>query len=244
MTFIYRLYQLLIALPIGLIATFLTAIITTVGCTLGNAAVWSYYPGRLWSVFIIRLFLLPVEVEGRENMVEGQSYVFCANHQGAFDIFLIYGFLGRNFKWMLKQSLRKMPFVGMACEAAGFIFVDNRNVGRMKYMYEKARATLQGGMSLMVFPEGRRSETGKMGRYKRGAFMLADELKLPIVPITINGSYDVMRRQNDWHWVKRHKLRLTIHKPVEPIGQGAENLKYLEEQSFNATASALDEKYK
>ena len=244
MTFLYRLYQLVIVAPLALITTVITAVVTIVGCTLGDSRVWSYWPGKLWSVFVIRLLLLPVKVEGRENIAKGQSYVFCANHQGAFDIFLIYGFLGRNFKWMMKQSLRNMPLVGLACEKAGFIFVDNKNVGHMKHMYEQARATLQGGMSLAVFPEGRRTETGKIGVYKRGAFMLADELQLPVVPLTINGSYEVMRRQNDWHWVRRHRLSLTIHKPIWPIGQGAENIHYLSEQSKAATMSALDENNK
>ena len=241
MTFLYRLYQLVIVAPLALITTVITAVVTIVGCTLGDSRVWSYWPGKLWSVFVIRLLLLPVKVEGRENIAKGQSYVFCANHQGAFDIFLIYGFLGRNFKWMMKQSLRKMPLVGLACEKAGFIFVDNKNVGHMKHMYEQARRTLQGGMSVMVFPEGRRTETGKIGVYKRGAFMLADELQLPVVPITINGSYEVMRRQNDWHWVRWHSLRLTIHKPIFPIGQGADNIQYLAERSKAATMTALDE---
>ncbi len=244
MTFLYRLYQLVIVAPIALVVTVITALSTIIGCTLGNSHVWSYWPGKLWSMLVIRLLLLPVEVEGKENIDKKQSYVFCANHQGAFDIFLIYGFLGRNFKWMMKQSLRNMPLVGLACEKAGFIFVDNKNVGRMKHMYEKARTTLQGGMSLAVFPEGRRTETGKIGVYKRGAFMLADELQLPVVPLTINGSYEVMRRQNDWHWVRRHKLRLTIHKPIFPIGQGAENIQYLSEQSKAATMTALDENNK
>lgn len=244
MTFFYRLYQLVIVAPLALVATVITAVVTIVGCTLGDSRVWSYWPGKLWSVFVIRLLLLPVKVEGRENIAEGQSYVFCANHQGAFDIFLIYGFLGRNFKWMMKQSLRKMPLVGLACEKAGFIFVDNKNVGHMKHMYEQARRTLQGGMSVTVFPEGRRTETGKIGAYKRGAFMLADELQLPVVPITINGSYEVMRRQDDWHWVRRHSLRLTIHKPILPIGQGADNIQYLAEQSKAATMTALDENNK
>lgn len=244
MTFLYRFYQLVIVAPLALVTTVVTAVVTIVGCTLGDSRVWSCWPGKLWSVFVIRLLLLPVKVEGRENIADGQSYVFCANHQGAFDIFLVYGFLGRNFKWMMKQSLRKMPLVGLACEKAGFIFVDNKNVGHMKHMYEQARRTLQGGMSVMVFPEGRRTETGKIGAYKRGAFMLADELQLPVVPITINGSYEVMRRQDDWHWVRRHSLRLTIHKPIFPIGQGADNIQYLAEQSKAATMTALDENYK
>jgi 1-acyl-sn-glycerol-3-phosphate acyltransferase len=244
MIYLYRIYQLFVAVPLGLIATIITALTIILGCTLGKAQACSYIPGKLWSMFMIRIFLLPVKVEGREHMKKGQSYVFCSNHQGAFDIFLIYGFLGRNFKWMMKQSLRKMPLVGLACEKAEFIFVDNRNAGRIKHMYEKARATLRDGISVVVFPEGRRTETGKMGPYKRGAFMLADELQLPVVPLTINGSYDVMSRQNDWHWVHWHPLRLTIHEPIFPIGQGADNIQYLAEQSKAATMTSLDENNK
>ena len=114
----------------------------------------------------------------------------------------------------------------------------------MKHMYEAARATLQGGVSVVVFPEGRRTETGKIAVYKRGAFMLADELQLPVIPLTINGSYEVMRRQNDWHWVRWHRLRLTIHKPISPTSQGADNIQYLMEQSKAATMTALDENNK
>ena len=107
--FLYRLYQLFIAAPLCLVATLITALAVIIGCTLGNGHFWGYYPGRWWSQFIIRVLLLPVKVEGREHLAKGQSYVFVSNHQGAFDIFLIYGFLGRNFKWMMKHQLRSLP---------------------------------------------------------------------------------------------------------------------------------------
>ena len=95
MKYIYRLYQLVICLPILIVASILTSLATVVGCMLGNGHFWGYYPGKLWSQLWIRILFLPVKVEGREHLKKGQSYVFVANHQGAFDIFLIYGFLGR-----------------------------------------------------------------------------------------------------------------------------------------------------
>jgi len=169
--------------------------------------------------------------------------VFVANHQGAFDIFLIYGFLCRNFKWMMKRQLRQMPFVGKACEAAHHIFVDKRGASKIRATYDSARQTLHGGMSLVVFPEGARTFTGHMGVFKRGAFMLADDIELPVVPLTINGSFDVMPRTRDMKWVIWHPLRLTIHKPIQPIGKGADNIKYLEEESYKVVMSGLEEKY-
>lgn len=243
MKYLYRTYQLLIALPLIAIYTLITCLMVTVGCALGNGHFWGYYPGKWWAQFIIRILLLPVKVEGRENLVKGQSYVFVANHQGAFDIFLIYGFLSRNFKWMMKRQLRQMPFVGKACESAHHIFVDKRGASKIRETYDRARQTLQGGMSLVVFPEGARSFTGHMGVFKRGAFMLADDIELPIVPLTINGSFDIMPRTRDMKWVVWHPLRLTIHKPIQPVGKGTDNIKYLEEESYKVVMGGLEEKY-
>lgn len=243
MKYLYRTYQLLIALPLIAIYTLITSLMVTIGCTLGNGHFWGYYPGKWWAQFIIRILLLPVKVEGRENLVKGQSYVFVANHQGAFDIFLIYGFLSRNFKWMMKRQLRQMPFVGKACESAHHIFVDKRGASKIRETYDRARQTLQGGMSLVVFPEGARSFTGHMGVFKRGAFMLADDIELPVVPLTINGSFDIMPRTRDMKWVVWHPLRLTIHKPILPIGKGTDNIKYLEQESYKVVMSGLEKQY-
>lgn len=243
MKYLYRTYQLLIALPLIAIYTIITSLMVIIGCTLGNGHFWGYYPGKWWAQFIIRILLLPVKVEGRENLVKGQSYVFVANHQGAFDIFLIYGFLSRNFKWMMKRQLRQMPFVGKACESAHHIFVDKRGASKIRETYDRARQTLQGGMSLVVFPEGARSFTGHMGVFKRGAFMLADDIELPVVPLTINGSFDIMPRTRDMKWVVWHPLRLTIHKPILPVGKGTDNIKYLEQESYKVVMSGLEEQY-
>lgn len=243
MKYLYRTYQLLIALPLIAIYTLITSLMVTIGCTLGNGHFWGYYPGKWWAQFIIRILLLPVKVEGRENLVKGQSYVFVANHQGAFDIFLIYGFLSRNFKWMMKRQLRQMPFVGKACESAHHIFVDKRGASKIRETYDRARQTLQGGMSLVVFPEGARSFTGHMGVFKRGAFMLADDIELPVVPLTINGSFDIMPRTRDMKWVVWHPLRLTIHKPILPVGKGTDNIKYLELESYKVVMGGLEEQY-
>ena len=243
MKLLYRIYQLLIAFPLIALSTVFTALITIVGCLIGNGHFWGYYPGKCWSWFIIRVLFLPVKVQGRENLLSGQSYVFVSNHQGAFDIFLIYGFLGRNFKWMMKRQLRNIPFVGMACQAAHHIFVDKRGPAKIKQTYEQARKTLRGGMSLVVFPEGARTFTGHLGVFKRGAFMLADELQLPVVPITIHGSFSVMPRTRDMKWVVWHPLTLTIHQPIAPIGQGVENAKYLEDRSYETIMNGLPQQY-
>ena len=237
--FFYKIYQLIIFLPIFLAATIITALVTIIGCALGGSRFWGYYPGRVWSWLTCRLVLLPIKVEGRENLANNTSYVFVANHQGAMDIFLIYGFLHRNFKWMMKKSLKKIPFVGQACQAARFIFVDRGSQHGIKETIRDARRTLQDGMSMMVFPEGTRTFTGQMRPFSKGAFFLADELQLPVVPITIDGSFQVLPRTKGFNFVNYHSMQLVIHAPIMPQGQGADNIKALSQLSYDAIDSAL-----
>ena len=243
MKYFYYAYQLLIALPLGLIATLVFGLMTIVGCTLGFGHFWGYYPGHWWARVVLWLLLIPVKVEGHKHLEKNQSYVFVANHQGAFDIFLIYGYLGRHFKWMMKYSLRKIPVVGWACEKSHQIFVDKRGPKKIKATYDAARNTLKGGISVTVFPEGSRTFTGHMGVFKKGAFLLADELQLPVVPLTINGSFDILPRTRGLSFVKWHPLRLTMHEPIYPIGQGQENIEATKNQAYDSVMSAIEPAY-
>ena len=111
---LYLMYQCLVAAPIFVVLTFITAIITAVGSIFGNRDFWGYRPPQIWSRITCRLFLMRVIVTGRENIDPKQSYVFVANHQGAYDIWTIYGYLNHNFKWLMKKELEKVRRQGYA----------------------------------------------------------------------------------------------------------------------------------
>jgi 1-acyl-sn-glycerol-3-phosphate acyltransferase len=223
--------------------TIFTALEVGIGTTIGNGHFWGYYPGRWWAKIIVRTLLLPIKIEGKENLEKDQSYVFVANHQGIFDIFVIYGYLGRNFKWMMKHELGKIPFIGYACRKSHQIFVDKRGPKKIKETYDRAREILKEGYSVTVFPEGARSFTGHMGIFRKGAFALADELQLPVVPLTINGSFDILPRQRGFNFITWHPLRLTIHQPIYPIGQGPENVDATLRQAYDSVMSSLVPEY-
>lgn len=236
MIVLYRIYQILIMCPLIIVATIVTAVMTVIGSALGGGRWWGYYPEVIWARIFCWLAFVKVTVRGRENIDPSTSYVFVANHQGAYDIFTVYGYLGHNFRWMMKQSLRKIPFVGWACRWAHQIFVDNSSASATRRTMQEAEKLLSGGMSLVVFPEGARSWDGNMRQFKRGAYRLAVEFSLPVVPLTIDGAFDVLPRFKRLP-VPGH-IRLTIHKPIHPEADG-HDLAKLMDQSRQAIADGL-----
>lgn len=241
MKVLYFLYQWLIAVPILLVLTIITALVTIIMTTVCGTHFWGYYPAHIWSKLVCILLLVKVKVRGRKNIDPKTSYVFVANHQGAFDIWSIYGYLNHDFKWLMKKELEKIFLVGYACKRAGHVFVDDTKLSGIRETIQRSEKTLRGGMSLVIFPEGSRTFDGKMIPFKRGAFMLASEFKLPVVPITINGSFKAMPRTT--YCVTPTTVTLTIHKPIYP-GEDGFNTKKLMAESREAINSALESAYK
>lgn len=238
---LYKIYTFLIALPLFVIITIIVSSSVIIAGFLGDTNVVAYYMPKFWSKSAFWLFLIKVKVEGRQNINKNDSYVFLANHQGYFDIFLAYGYLGHNFKWMMKEYLKKIPFVGYACVKAKHIYLADGISGIAKAV-QQARETLRGGMSMIIFPEGTRTYDGKMNPFKRGSFMLANEIGLPIVPLTINGSFDVFSRKAKS--VSYGTVTLTIHPPVTAEARQGKPSKVVMQEVYDTINSRLDPKYK
>lgn len=173
---------------------------------------------------------------GRENIDPKHSYVFVANHQGAFDIWAIYGYLNHNFKWLMKKELENIFLVGYACKCAGHVFVDDSKLTSIRETIDEAEHTLKDGMSVVIFPEGSRTYDGRMIPFKRGAFLLASEFRLPVVPITIDGAFKAMPRST--YNVTPTTITITIHKPIYPDQKGF-NTRTLMTQCRESINSAL-----
>ncbi len=191
MKILYILYQYLIGFPLVILMTIFTALFTIICFPWKNGkaprAVQVF-----WSRSVLWFLLVPIKVTGRENVDAKQSYVFVANHQSFLDAFAVYGWLPNNFKWLMKKEIRKVPFVGTACAVAGHIFVDRSNPRAALQSMEYIKAQLVDGISTVIFPEGTRTKNGEMGRFKQGAFKIAMDLQLPVVPISIKGFFKAM----------------------------------------------------
>lgn len=239
MLILFYLYFFPIALPLLLIATILACLTTllSVACGAGKSA--GYKIPSLWARVFCWLTFVRVRVYGREKIDPSTSYVFVANHQGAYDIFAVYGWLGHNFKWMMKKSLGKIFLVGYTCRKVGHIFVDRSSPAAVRHTIKTAEATLRDGMSLVVFPEGARSWDGTIRQFKKGAYQLALEFNLPLVPITIDGSFRVLPRTT--LLPRPGKIVLTIHNPI-PAPQTEEAREAVMSQTRDIIASALPKK--
>ena len=187
----YWLWQYLIAWPLLVVLTVFTAVFTV--CTVfWKNAEFVHKVQQFWSRSFFWLMFLPVSVDGQEHIVPGQSYVFVANHQSMFDVWLVYGWLPVIFKWLMKAELRKVPFVGTGCKAAGHIFIDRRSTKAAMESLKEVEKQLVNGVCTVIFPEGTRSLNGEVGRFKRGAFQIAWDLGLPIIPLSLDGCYEVL----------------------------------------------------
>jgi len=202
-----------------------------------NPKTTSFLCGVIWARLNAYLTPMLVKVAGKNNIDKKQSYIIVSNHQSHYDIFVLYGWLGVDFKWVMKQELRKIPALGAACERIGHIFIDRSNHETAMASINAAKKKIVNGTSLLLFPEGTRSMDGKIGNFKKGAFRLAVDLGLPILPITIIGTKDILPAKN--LNLFPGTARMIIHKPVA-LDQADDNLERLMETTREIIKSGLE----
>ena len=166
---------------------------------------------RLCGAFVSRSFpFWRIRIEGR--WPEGrQAYVVVANHQSFLDIFLLSN-LPHEMKWVAKKSLFRVPWIGWAFSMVGDIAVERGDTSSAVEVMGKAKDYLTHGMHVMLFPEGTRSRDGKMLPFKAGAFKLAVDAGVPVLPIAVSGTAQGMPKGTPW--VRPSRLVVRILEPV------------------------------
>jgi 1-acyl-sn-glycerol-3-phosphate acyltransferase len=135
---------------------------------------------------------LDVEVHGRENLVPGETYLVMSNHQSHYDIPVLFEVIGPNIRMITKEELFRIPIFGNALKLGGFISIDRGNRHAAIESLERARELMASGTHVWIAPEGTRSRTGELLPFKKGAFYLALEAKLTILPVTIDGTRNAL----------------------------------------------------
>ncbi len=148
----------------------------------------------LWLRIILALSGVGVRVRGAENIPKGTPVIFLSNHQGAFDIPALQGYIPHRFRWVAKKSLFKIPVVGWSMSMAGYIPIERKAARKASRSIDDAAEKIKGGVSVLVFPEGTRSTTGELLPFKRGGFSLAVRSGAPVVPVAVTGTKDIMKK--------------------------------------------------
>jgi 1-acyl-sn-glycerol-3-phosphate acyltransferase len=151
-----------------------------------------HHYARLWGKVALLANRVKVRVEGMEHLKGEGPYIFMSNHQGSYDIFALLGHLPFQFKWLAKKELFSIPFFGWTMAAAGYVSIDREGTRKTVQAMNEAAQKIRDGMSVVVFPEGSRSPDGSIQPFKKGGFTLAIKSRVPIIPIAINGSREIM----------------------------------------------------
>ncbi len=219
---LYTLYVWILFIPLSVLSTVFFGLV----CLLVAPALGPRRTSRLTAVPWARLGLLlsgiRVELEGMDRIRPGQSYVVVANHLSHLDIWVLYGYLGLDIRWVAKQELRRVPVVGIACVALGHVFIDRSDHDKAMASLDAAKNRITDGTSIIFFPEGTRSYSGEVQAFKKGAFRMARDLDLPVLPVTLSGTRARLRRGSAA--LNPGPVRMEIHDPIPVHGRSVEEL--------------------
>jgi 1-acyl-sn-glycerol-3-phosphate acyltransferase len=174
---------------------------------------------RHWAQFTLACANTTVDVQGQENLPAGPA-IYMANHSSFFDVFAVLGKLDVQFRWIVKKELFKIPLFGLAMKRVGYLSIDRGNHDKAMQSMQLAADKIRAGTSIMMFPEGTRSSDGSLAYpFKKGGFHLALKAGVPIVPIAITGSRDILPKHG--MRISPGTITLAIDKPVYPEGHDA-----------------------
>ena len=190
MSAIYSILQL-ISVVIFTLAFGLTAMMLSPFNPSGRLVHWF---ARWWARTLLWVGRVPVRLDGLDHIPRGQPCVLVANHASAADIPILFGSLPIQFRIIAKDSLFHIPVLGWCMRLAGYISINRTNPKKAMRSLRKAARQIREGYPAVVFPEGTRSRTGELQPFKTGAFLLAIESGVPVVPVGISGSFDILVR--------------------------------------------------
>ncbi len=211
----YQIQTLIIVLWVVLVTVVVstTVIVCSFFSRTGNGP---HLLARFWANSILWVARVKVTVSGAEKLDPNRSYIYMPNHQSNADIPLLLGRLPVQFRWLAKAELFKIPVFGRAMRGVGYISIDRSNRKLAFESLERAARTIRNGTSLLIFPEGTRSRDGHILPLKKGGFVLSVDSGVPIVPIIIRGTRDIIPKGN--FMVRPAPVTMQILDPVETAG--------------------------
>jgi 1-acyl-sn-glycerol-3-phosphate acyltransferase len=205
-------------LAAGFCVTFVMAIVAFVVVLFDSNGKGYHKVSRLWSQLSLRVCGVRIHRRGTEHLAPGRSYIYVSNHASMFDIPVVSAGVPDDIRIVYKRELEKIPLFGWGLRMSGYIGIDRgRNPEALRSL-DNAVEKIKHGTSVLLFAEGTRTSDGKLQPFKRGAFHLAVRSGVPVVPLTINGSFGIVPK----HSLRIHSgtVELVFSPPIETTGMG------------------------
>ena len=186
----------------------------------------------LFSPGLLLVSGIRLKTTGVEHVPMDRPVIFISNHCSHFDIACLFKSLPRNIHFVAKKELLWVPFLGFNLWATGHIIIDRSNRKKAIESLRKAAQKIKGGKCVTLYPEGTRSSTGEMGKFKKGAFHLAIDAEVEVVPIYIDGTFDIWPK-GSWR-IKPGKVQVNIGAPIDSKNYTKQNVNQFIEESRNA----------
>jgi len=198
-----------------------------------------YRLAQCWALSLIPVAGCTAEVKGKENIPKKGGICFVSNHCGFFDIILLVAFCGRPFGFIAKKELSYVPFLNIWIYMLGGFFIDRGNVRKAIATINKGVKRIKAGGGMIIFPEGHRSKGQGLLPFHPGSLKLATQANAVIVPVAINGSYDVFEKNNR---VVSADTKIAFLKPIDTASLPLEDRKQiLCDRIFTAIKEELGE---
>lgn len=168
----------------------------------------------MWSPVLLFISGVRLKVYGKENLDTSRPMIYVSNHESHMDIPALFRAIPVNLHFIAKKELKKVPFMGWAMMAAGMIFIDRKHKEKAMKSIEEAGEKIKRGKNVISFPEGTRTKTGKVGVFKRGTFIMSLSSNVPIVPLAIEGSREVIA--SGTYKLRPGLIKINIGKPILP----------------------------
>lgn len=192
--------------------------------------------------FCARILRIEVEIRGAQHLERGTAVIYMPNHVSLLDGPLVVSFLRRRVRVIIKKQAFRLPVIGIGMKFIGFVPVDRKGGKSGKAAITEAVRTIRAsGDSFVVFPEGTRSVDGRLQRFRRGGFFLAAESGTPIVPVTIQGTRELMPKGS--RLIRPGRVKITFFPAVPAAGITAESLPGLMERVREPIARTLAKEF-
>jgi 1-acyl-sn-glycerol-3-phosphate acyltransferase len=234
----YQIYKFLVYIPFLLLWTVLNFLGVVVVAPFSPRKASRWFGGN-WGRGLMWVVPSKVGVNGKEHIDPGASYILVVNHMSLMDIPLLYGWLPLDLKWIMKKEVRKIPIIGIGTAMLGHIFLDRSNRQAAIRELEQVKENLLPGTSILFFSEGTRSRNGQLQAFKMGAFHMARDLDVPVLPITILGTDRILTP--DGMDLFPGTAQMVIHPPIPVEDVRVCSSEELRDRSRSVIAGVLDE---